>query len=96
MSTFLKAIVLCLSLSLLVACGAADRGAHEHLQSPTAAEILGNPGYPAFSYGGYRGKSRDLAPTHEQLTEDLKILSAMGIKVLRTYNTSQYRQVERL
>ncbi|MDA8885386.1 exo-beta-1,3-glucanase [Porticoccaceae bacterium] len=96
MSTSLKAIVLCLSLSLLVACDAADRGADEHLQSPTAAEILGNPDYPAFSYGGYRGKSRDLAPTHEQLTEDLKILSAMGIKVLRTYNTSQYPQVERL
>jgi len=46
-----------------------------------------------FSYGGYRGKTRDLAPTHEQLTEDLKILSAMGVKVLRTYNTSQYPQV---
>ena len=97
MTTFTKVLMLCLSLSLLVACGTPNNdievtGPH----GPTAAEILGNPDYPAFSYGGYRGKSRDLAPTHEQLTEDLKILSAMGIKVLRTYNTSQYPQVARL
>ena len=52
-----------------------------------AQEILGNPAYQAISYGGYRQKSRDQQPTVDQLMEDLKILSAMGIKVLRTYNT---------
>jgi exo-beta-1,3-glucanase (GH17 family) len=52
----------------------------------TAKEILGNPIYLAISYGGYREKSRDVQPTIEQLKEDLRILSAMGIKVLRTYN----------
>jgi exo-beta-1,3-glucanase (GH17 family) len=61
-------------------------------KSPTASEILGNPNYPAFSYGGYRGKSRDITPTQEEITEDLKILAAMGVKVLRTYNTSQFPQ----
>ena len=97
MTTFSKAIALCFTLSLLVACGSADNDAVEtNLHGPTAAEILGNPDYPAISYGGYRGKTRDLAPTHEQLTEDLKILSAMGVKVLRTYNTSQYPQVASL
>lgn len=52
----------------------------------TAAKILGNPDYLAISYGGYREKSRDIQPTIKELKEDLQILSAMGIKVLRTYN----------
>ena len=52
----------------------------------TASEILGNPDYLAMSYGGYRHNTRDIQPTIEELKEDLKILAAMGIKVLRTYN----------
>ncbi len=53
----------------------------------TAEDILGNPDYLAISYGGYREKSRDIQPTVEQLKEDMKILSAMNVKILRTYNT---------
>ncbi|WP_442809355.1 glycosyl hydrolase family 17 [Tamlana sp. 2201CG12-4] len=52
----------------------------------TAADILGNPNYLAMSYGGYRQKTRDVQPTISQLKEDMKILSAMGVKILRTYN----------
>lgn len=52
----------------------------------TAAHILGNPEYLAISYGGYRQKTRDIQPTISELKEDMKILAAMGIKVLRTYN----------
>lgn len=52
----------------------------------TAAEILGNPAYVAISYGGYREATRDIQPTLQELKDDMKILSAMGIKVLRTYN----------
>lgn len=52
----------------------------------TAAEILGSPDYQAISYGGYRETTRDIQPTVPQLKEDMKILSAMGIKLLRTYN----------
>lgn len=52
----------------------------------TAKDILGNPDYQAISYGGYRKKSREIQPTVGQLKEDMKILSAMGIKILRTYN----------
>jgi exo-beta-1,3-glucanase (GH17 family) len=52
----------------------------------TAEKILGNPNYQAMCFGGYRGKTRDIEPTISQITEDLKILSAMNIKVLRTYN----------
>ncbi|MBG7630590.1 MAG: glycosyl hydrolase family 17 [Bacteroidetes bacterium] len=52
----------------------------------TAADILGNPKYLAISYGGYREKSRDIQPTVDEIKGDMKILSAMGIKILRTYN----------
>ena len=52
----------------------------------TAATILGNPDYLAISYGGYRQKTRDIQPTIAELKEDMKILAAMGIKILRTYN----------
>ena len=52
----------------------------------TAKDILGNPDYQAISYGGYRKTSREYQPTINQLKEDLKILQAMNIKVLRTYN----------
>lgn len=56
----------------------------------TAKEILGNPDYPALSYGGYREKSRDSVPTVDEIKDDMKILSAMGIKILRTYRTTKY------
>ena len=52
----------------------------------TAADLLGNPEYRAISYGGYRELSREVQPTIPQLKEDMKILAAMGIKLLRTYN----------
>jgi hypothetical protein len=52
----------------------------------TAAEILGNPVYQAISFGGYREITRDIQPGIEDLKEDLRILSAMDIKLLRTYN----------
>lgn len=52
----------------------------------TAADILGNPEYLAISYGGYRANSREVQPTIPELKEDLKLLHAMGIRILRTYN----------
>ena len=52
----------------------------------TAKDILGNPKYLAISYGGYRSETREIQPTIAELKEDMKILSAMGIKIIRTYN----------
>ncbi|MBC6993371.1 glycosyl hydrolase family 17 [Neolewinella lacunae] len=52
----------------------------------TAAEILGKPGYHAISYGGYRSVTRDTQPSLQQLKEDMKILAAMGVRIIRTYN----------
>ncbi|MEM6515669.1 MAG: glycosyl hydrolase family 17 protein [Bacteroidota bacterium] len=51
----------------------------------TAADILGNPDYPAISFGAYREKSLDIEPTIEELKDDMRLLSAMGIKLLRNY-----------
>ena len=51
-----------------------------------AAVILGNAEYQAISYGGYRQTSRDIQPTIDEIKEDLKIMAAMGIRILRTYN----------
>ena len=52
----------------------------------TAADILGHPEYLAISYGGYRELTRDIQPTIPELKEDMKILAAMNVKILRTYN----------
>lgn len=92
-----KLIILAGLISLLTACHKASQLSVEVGPfGPPAAEMFGNPDYPAFSYGGYRGKTRTSAPTQAELTEDMKILSAMGIRILRTYNTSQYPQAARL
>lgn len=55
------------------------------VKGKTAAQILGNPDYLAISYGGYRDADHGIEPAIDQLKEDMKILSAMGIKILRTY-----------
>ena len=49
-----------------------------------ATEILGNPDYPAICYGGYRYPNHDIESSIDDIKEDLLLLNAMGIKVLRT------------
>jgi exo-beta-1,3-glucanase (GH17 family) len=87
-------------LFLLLAAGSLLSGtllnSCENQPSKTAAEILGNPDYLAISYGGYRQNTREVVPTVEQLKEDMLILEALGIKILRTYNTQQFAQAERI
>jgi len=61
----------------------------------TAQMILGNSNYQAICYGGYRTNSREIQPTVAEIKEDLKILSAINIKVLRTYNV-HYEEVSNL
>ncbi len=51
----------------------------------SAKEILGNPKYLAMSYGGYRDKDHNIEPTLAELKEDMKLLAAMGVKIIRTY-----------
>lgn len=73
--------ILFLFLMSLVSC----HSSHSP-KSKTAAEILGNPNFQAICYGGYRQNTREITPTLEQVKEDLRILSAMNIKIIRTYN----------
>ena len=54
-------------------------------QEVTAKDILGNPNYLAMSYGGYRHVDHDIEPTIDELKEDMRLLSTMGIKIIRTY-----------
>ena len=53
----------------------------------TASMILGNPNYPAISYGGYRERTRDVQPSIDDAKEDMRILHAAGFRILRTYDT---------
>lgn len=54
--------------------------------TPTAKEILGDPvSYPAISYSGYRGLTLEEQPTLEELKEDMKLVHAMGFRIVRTY-----------
>jgi exo-beta-1,3-glucanase (GH17 family) len=58
----------------------------DNMKKISAKDILGNPDYLAISYSGYRENTRAIEPTIDQLKEDMKILAAMEIKLLRTYN----------
>ena len=95
-----------LLFALLVTCGwkrgacaqssVTKRQTPESHPSRSAAEILGDPDCLAVCYGGYRGKSRTDQPSVDQLMEDMRILAAMGIKIVRTYNTQQFSHAANL
>lgn len=87
----MKTHVYILIFLTIFACGIACKDQKEDIPTEikkevTAKDILGNPEYLAISYGGYRQNIRDIQPTVEELKEDIRILSAMGIKIVRTYN----------
>jgi len=72
---------------MMVVVGCKDKQNElNQVKDKTAENILGDPAYQAISYGGYRQISRDIQPTIAELKEDLKIMHAMGIRIIRTYN----------
>ncbi|MBE0424619.1 MAG: glycosyl hydrolase family 17 [Lutibacter sp.] len=82
MRTILKSAVYFFIFLMIFSCSELPKE-----KSPvTASEILGNPDYLAISYGGYRENTREIVPTIDQIKEDMKILAAMNVKILRTYN----------
>ncbi|WP_299017079.1 glycosyl hydrolase family 17 [uncultured Polaribacter sp.] len=83
---FIAKICSILLLFFVVSCAQKEKKVVKVKSNLTAKEILENPNYLAISYGGYRTKTRDIQPTIAKLKEDLKILSALNIKILRTYN----------
>ena len=66
--------------------------------------LLGNIKYQAISFSGYRKDTRgnglsdmiDYCPTIVELKEDMRIMAAMGVKLLRTYDTQLYYHAPRL
>ncbi|MDX5479604.1 MAG: glycosyl hydrolase family 17 [Cyclobacteriaceae bacterium] len=88
-STLIKSICIGMALMAAFSCSSKKREDSDNTikqKEVTAKDILGNPAYQAISYEGYRAKSREIQPTVAQLKEDVKILHAMGIRLLRTYN----------
>lgn len=84
MRTGIAALLLASATTVWTACQPAAQPQNQ--QNMSAKDILGNPRYQAISFGGYREVSRDIQPTVDDLKEDLRILAAIGIKLLRTYN----------
>ncbi len=66
--------------------------------SRSAEELLGKAEYRAMSYSGWRTERRaeELCPTVAEIGEDLLLMEAMGVRLIRTYNTRQYPQAERI
>ena len=54
---------LIISTFFLASCGQSG----DFNMNKSAKEFIGNPDYPAISYGGYRGKSREDQPTIEEI-----------------------------
>ncbi len=77
--------LICILFFLFFSCKSANFS-NKNKSEVTAETILGNADYQAICYGGYRTNTRDIQPTISELKEDLKILAALNIKVLRTYN----------
>ncbi len=89
-----RLIVIIFLILAFSACGQSQQ--NDTALQITAADILGKPNYLAFSYGGYREKTRDSVPSVDELKEDMKILSAMSVKIIRTYNTQKFAHTENL
>ena len=63
----MKKIIPCIiSLFILASCNQSG----DLSMGKSAKEFIGNPNYPAISYGGYREKSREKQPTINQIKED--------------------------
>tara|TARA_E500000178_G_scaffold139128_1_gene138835 strand:- start:39 stop:1295 length:1257 start_codon:yes stop_codon:yes gene_type:complete len=80
----IKALIIIIMSLISISCN--ENNVSSKKMNITAKEILGNNNYPAISYGGYRESSRDFQPSVEEIKEDLKILLAIGYRILRTYN----------
>jgi len=61
-------------------------------------ELLGNRDIKAVSYSGHRKVPRSVenTPSVAETKEDLRIMAAMDIKLLRTYNTTIFPHSERI
>ncbi len=84
---YISSLIAFLLIVFIISCTASRKDKATLPGNLTAKELLGDSTYLAISYGGYRNLTRNQQPTVEELKEDMKILHAMGIRILRTYNT---------
>lgn len=92
-------IAVCFSIIILVfSCNSKKESKTEVKEESnlSAKDILGNPEYLAISYGGYRYADHGIEPTIDQLKEDMKLLAAIGIKMLRTYKVHKPQAINLL
>jgi exo-beta-1,3-glucanase (GH17 family) len=89
-----------LLLLALTACSSDSREAHGESAAfeSKSLELLGNEAIQAISYSGHRKVPRSVenTPSVEETKEDLRILAAMDIKLLRTYNTTIFPHSARI
>ena len=86
LSLKIKATFIIGILSLCLISCSSQSSNYSTPKSKTAQEILGDSTYLAISFSAYRTNSRDDQPTVEELKEDLKLIHAMGIRLIRTYD----------
>lgn len=79
-------------------CGRPGPARGAAADAATAAGLLGDPEMVAMSYSGWRTTKRaaELSPTVAEIREDLRLMHAMGVRFIRTYNTQLYPQTERI
>jgi exo-beta-1,3-glucanase (GH17 family) len=86
--SIVRSCILILLIGCICSCGKAKKNTVKEEVSRkevSAKDILGNPEYLAMSYGGYRYADHSIEPTLHELKEDMKILHALGIRIVRTY-----------
>ncbi|WP_203256608.1 glycosyl hydrolase family 17 protein [Hyunsoonleella ulvae] len=84
----MRNIVFVLMVCLMCSCGndkSKDANQDMEKKQLTAKDILGNKDYLAMSYGGYRYPDHSIEPTLQELKEDMYLLHALGVRMIRTY-----------
>lgn len=83
--------------SISAACACLTGVLASGCSATSGSDLLGNSEYPAISYSGHRKIPRSVenTPSIAETKEDMKILAAMGVKLLRTYNTQIFPHAER-
>ena len=100
---FSQSLLALLATSLLSSCDQSDPSpvnplpSEEKIVNSPLTESLFNSGeLQAIAYGSYRSDSRSVVASVEDIMEDLRILSALGYNMIRTYNTQQFDEVRRI
>ena len=90
MKKYMKTIIYLLLVMIVFSCKnntnkKIKTNSVKEVSSLSAKDILGNPDFLAMSYGGYRHVDHDIEPAIDELKEDMKLLAAIGVKIVRTY-----------